>query len=77
MANIRISSRIDKIQRELQQVLTHATHYSGIDKKDAVIIERDAMAIAEMGAMLVDLCNGRKPSKTTKAVRKALGYTYP
>jgi hypothetical protein len=82
MSNPRVAQALDRIQRDLQRLTTHVKSYSGIPPRDAVVIENDAMAIAELAAILVKearLAQGHPPRSAERVVgnvRKAIGYTY-
>jgi hypothetical protein len=80
MANINVKKRLEKLDTEINQVGQHILHYSGIDAKDAMFIERIASDICETAAQIVQLAEdaqGMKSQDRRKKVRKALGFTTP
>ena len=83
MANIRIKAALARIESELQSVAKHAQMYSGVDEKDALMIDNDATAIAIAATQLAVMARKARgqPAKSAdavvKKVRKALGFTHP
>jgi len=79
--NIRILPALHKIGVLLELVRVQALHYSGVSKKDAVLVDNDATKICEMAAEIAAaarLAQGdRSASRLVKDVRRALGYTRP
>lgn len=79
MPNLNVRARLDKIQREIDQVVKHVVQYSGVDAKDAVMIDNTAAGIAEQAARICELARSQmgEPNPNTIAkVRKALGFVY-
>jgi hypothetical protein len=80
MANIRVKAALDRIGRDLHKTSQYVHAYGGISAKDAAVIERDAEAIIEMAAMIVERARAAQPAYRHTAhgvvtkVRKALGY---
>ena len=80
MANIRVKQDLEKLDSEINKIAHHIANYSGIDKNDAVSIERAASDICETAAQIVQMAEEsqgmRSPNRRAK-VRKALGFTFP
>lgn len=81
MANIRVLHRLDKITRELRQVLEHITQYHGVPREEAMAIDREATEIATVATRIAAdaraAMGDRSAGHLTKKIRKALGFTYP
>jgi hypothetical protein len=82
MANIRIRPATARISDELNKVVQHAVQYSGVDVKDAPIIENDMMDVIQQAARLAGMARVARgypkseEEKLVRKIRKALGYTY-
>lgn len=68
-------------KRRARTILRAARLELGRQKRDLTEIAGIGRGLAELGAMLVDACEGRyvehRRGTTTRAVRKALGYIRP
>ena len=52
MPNIRVKAALDKIQTEINKIAHHVALYSGIDKNDAMTVERMCDDIATTAAQI-------------------------
>lgn len=81
MANINVRKRLESIQSELEQVGKHIALYSGVDEKQADVVDRIATDIAQSAAAIAQVARERQgvtnAKSLVKRVRKALGFTYP
>jgi hypothetical protein len=82
MANINVKQRLERLTTELDQVVKHVLQYSGVDKKDAFLIDSMATSLVTQGARLAEEARKAQGVRTTghsleKKVRKALGFTFP
>lgn len=81
MANIRVKQALDRIETELNSVYKQIAQYSGVDEKDARIIDTTATNIASMAADIAGLARqvmgNTSGVKLHKQVRKTLGFTNP
>lgn len=68
MPNINVKKRLETIRRELSHVTNHIGEHSGIDPKDARLIEATATEIATLGfqvaALACDVQGNRDPGST-------------
>lgn len=51
---------MERIGRDMKRVFEHAKHYSGIEKKDAVIIENEALDIAAWATKMATMAQAAK-----------------
>ena len=83
MANIRIKAALDRIGDDIQKVAKHAEFHSGIEEKDALLIDNMATDIAIAATRLAVMARKarglpeRSGESVVKGVRKALGFTHP
>ena len=81
MPNIRVKQRLESLDEDMYKVLQHITLHSGIDKKDARLVEDLAAKIAVTAANIVAealLAQGHpSPKHVVTDVRKSLGFTNP
>lgn len=83
MPNIRVKAALSRISDDIQKVAQHAKLYSGIDEKEALLIDNTATDIAVAATHLAVMARKarglpeRSAESTIKAVRKALGFTHP
>jgi hypothetical protein len=82
MPNIRIRQALERLQSELNRVGTHIALHSGIDQKDAVIVDNIATDIAITATQIAEMARQRQGStvpsgKLVRDTRKALGFTVP
>jgi len=78
---MKTQKRLETVSHELQRIAEHIAQYSGIDAKEADIMDNIATGIAEMAAGIAAEARtkaGNRSGKTlVRNVRKALGYTVP
>ena len=82
MANINVAKRLERISADLSEVAKFIWLYHGIPEKDAMLIDTQATDIAVQAASVAALAreargDRRAPDRIRKAVRRALGFTYP
>lgn len=79
MTNINVKKQLENVNDDLARIVEHIRLYSGVDIKDARLIDNMASNIAEMAAVLGAMAresSGNRSAKTlVKKVRSALGYT--
>jgi hypothetical protein len=81
MANINVKQRLERLSRDMDALVKHVVQYSGVDKKDAFLIDNMATDLAAQAARLAGearaAAGDRSAMKLVKQVRKALGFTSP
>jgi hypothetical protein len=80
MPNIRVKQALERLDTEINAVGKHILNHSGIDPKDAMLIDKLATDIAETAAQIAELAKqvqGQRNPRTLKKVRRALGFTTP
>ena len=81
MGNMNVRARLDRISKDLTAVVKYIEQYHGVSRDEAVMTDNDATNIAEQAARICQaarLATGdRSATKVVRAVRKALGFTYP
>jgi len=81
MANMNVRKRLEKIEREMREIILYVEQYHGVPKEEAHQVDNEASVICQQAARLAS--TARKSmgisdaSKLVKQVRKALGYTVP
>ncbi len=83
MPNIRMKTALSRISDDIQKVAQDAQFYSGIDEKEALLIDNVATEIAVAATRLAVMARAarglpaRNVESTIRGVRKALGFTHP
>ena len=78
MANMNVKKRLEKLSNELDQLVTHVVQYSGIDKKEAMLIDTMATSLAAQAARLASEARAAQGQPAAHLlvtrVRRALGF---
>jgi hypothetical protein len=82
MPNIRVRQALERLRSELNRVGTHIALHSGIDQKDAVIVDDLATDIAVTASQIAEMARKRQGStvpsgKLVRDTQRALGFTTP
>jgi Asp-tRNA(Asn)/Glu-tRNA(Gln) amidotransferase C subunit len=81
MANMNVRKRLEKIEREMREIIMYVEQYHGVPKEEARQVDNEASNICQQAARLCTtarIAMGDKSApKLAQHVRKALGYTYP
>lgn len=80
MANMNVRKKLESIDAELQRVATHVAQYSGIDARDARLIDDLSTDIAVVAANIASEARSKMGDRAAPGlvakIRKALGFTY-
>jgi len=80
VANINVKKALERIRREINQVGKHIQFHSGVDKRDANLVDDAATDIAVTAAQIAEIARqaaGQRETGLVKRTRKTLGFTYP
>jgi hypothetical protein len=82
MPNIRVKATLERISRELNQTGEHVIHHSGINPREAMLIDNLATDIAVTATQIAELArqsmgSSRKPGSLVRQTRRTLGFTKP
>jgi len=76
-------AKTEELKLRLRAILRNIRYESALGFRSEDSAKARGYALCELGAMLIDTCNGvdyaptPKKKSTTHKVRKALGYVYP
>jgi hypothetical protein len=81
MANMNVRKRLEKIEREMREIILFVEQYHGVPKEEAHQVDNEASNICQQAARLCTAARVTMGDKSAprlgRAVRKALGYTVP
>jgi len=82
MANMNVKKRLESIDAELRAVLFHVKQHSGVDARQAVLVDNAATCIVESAAAIAEVAREaqgirERPGSLVRKIRKALGFTRP